>query len=56
MFMPKVSFRNTVTTPWMPMVAMKAKASMTPPNCASTPAAASTAERVRPSGSMPRSA
>ena len=34
-----------MTRPWMPIVAMNAKASMTPPNWASTPAAASTTVR-----------
>ncbi len=54
---PNVSWRNRVTTPWMPIVAMKANASMTPPNWASTPAAASTDCRNHtPSGFMPRRA
>ncbi len=48
--MPRWSRRNTVTMPSKPSVARKAKVSVTPPNCARTPAAALTERRSRPSG------
>ena len=42
-----------VPTPLMPMVAMKAKASITPPNCASTDEMAPTMRRSSPFGLLP---
>ena len=41
---------QTVTSPSKPTVARKAKASVTPPNCASTPEAEVTTRRRTPSG------
>ena len=49
-----VSWRiSMVPTPLMPMVAMKAKASITPPNCASTDEMALTMRRSSPFGLLP---
>ena len=47
---------SLVTIPCSPIVAMNANASMTPPNWASTPAAASTIVRTGPVSASPSSA
>ena len=49
--MPNVFCSHSVTKPVKPNVARKAKASVTPPNWASTPQAAVTTRRSTPSGS-----
>lgn len=45
-----------MTSPWAPIVAMNANASMTPPNWAKTLLAESTRDRPKPPGREPRSA
>ena len=48
--MPTVSLKKSVTRPLKPNVARNAKASMTPPNWASTPDAATEIWRSTPPG------
>ena len=43
----------TVIRPWLPIVAIKANASITPPNCARTLLAESTTVRSAPSARVP---